>query len=263
MKRIKSENEPYIKMLLYGQPGSTKTRTAGSAALDERTSPTLMLDIGGNPISIRDYKQQPDLLRLENLADLNPVYDFLSRGQSPDHAIVKRFDLRPPYKTIIVDGVTDLQRYSFGMVTGNSKVGPGDIPAQTQIQHYGSVLAQMTTFARLFFALPMHVLITALEREDRDDGSGQIMYRPLLLGQSAAEVSAYAYVVARMVHRGRLEARTLREMGDTISANSVAVALFSPGGKYYAKDQTGRLGNYMVDPTMTAILDKVFPEVKK
>lgn len=263
MKLVKAENEPYAKILLYGQPGSTKTRTAGSAALDERTAPVLMIDIGGNPISIRDYKEQPDLLRLEALGDLNPVYDFLRRGQSPEHTLVKQFGLRPPYKTVIVDGVTDLQRYSFSLVTGNLKVGPGDIPAATQIQHYGSVLAQMTMFARLFFALPMHVIITALEREDRDDGSGQISYRPLLLGQSAAEVSAYAYIVARMVHRGRLEARTLREMGDTIQASSVAVALFSPGGKYYAKDQTGRLGNYMVDPTMTKMLDLIFPPAKK
>jgi hypothetical protein len=171
-------------------------------------------------------------------------------------------DLHPPYKTVVVDGVTDLQRYSFSMVTGNTKVGPGDIPAATQIQHYGSVLAQMTAFARMFFALPMHVIVTALEREDRDDGTGQIMYKPLLLGQSAAEVAAYAYVVARMVHRGRLETRTLREMGDAINAKSVAVALFAPAGKYYAKDQTGRLGEYMVDATMTKILDKVFPKDK-
>lgn len=260
MKRVKPETAQHLKLLFYGMPGSTKTRTAGSAALDERTSPVLFLDIGGNPLSIRDYKPGPDIIEIEALKDLNPIYDWLLKGQPENAPIVRELELRPPYKTVVVDGVTDLQRFSFATVVGNTKAGPGDLQSQTQIQHFNAVLAQMTTMARLFYKLPMHVIVTALEREHIDQTTSTASYRPLLLGQSATEVSGYAYVVARMMHIARVGSKIKRESSIAeLAADTVSVALFKPTATYTAKDQYGALGASMVDPSITKMLDLIYP----
>lgn len=253
--RVEPKKEEYLKVLLYGQAGSTKTRTAATAALDPRMSPVLMLEQGGNPLSIRSYAQYPTIVHMEKLEEYNPFYEWLSAGQPKDHPVVGHFDLKPPYKTLVIDSITEVQRFSFKMVTGNTKTGPGTIPQSTEIQHFNKVLGQMVTFAHLFFSLPMHVILTSLEREDKDDATGTIMYKPLLWGQSGGEVAGYAYLVARLVHRAKLQGKDLRLVEDAISDDTVSVALFRPTGKYVAKDQYGCMGAYMADPTMSKLLD--------
>jgi hypothetical protein len=269
MKRMSKDDlrTPYLKLMLYGQPGSTKTRTSGTAALDERSAPCLMLSSAGNPESIKDYDPLPDIIVMEELKDYNLWYEWLSMGQPADKKIVEEFDLHPPYKSLVIDGMTEIQRFSFDVVIGNKdKVGPGDIPAAAQIQHFGRVLGQMVTFTRLFFALPMHVIITSLERVDNDQNTGGFEYKPLLWGQSAGEVPGYALAVARLVHRARIDYKMTKAiteasasgiLEDTLTQDTTAVALFKPSGKYVAKDQYGSIGAFMLDPTVAKILDRI------
>lgn len=253
--RVHEFDMQYLKILLYGQAGSTKTRTAGTAALDDRLAPVLMLEQGGNPLSLRKYPKRPDIIHIDKLEEYNPFYAWLSSGQPKDDPVVKLFDLHPPYRTLVIDSITEVQRYSFGTVTGNVRAGPGTIPAQVERQHFNKVLGQMTTFARLFFELPMHVILTSLEREDKDETTGLISYKPLIWGQSAGEVAGYAYLVARLVHRAKLQGKDLRLVEDGITDETVSVALFTPTGKYVAKDQYGCMGPYMADPTIPKMLD--------
>ncbi len=258
---------PYLKLLLYGQPGSTKTRTSATAAMDPRTAPCLMLEQAGNPISIRHYEKKPDIVHIDKLDEYNPFYEWLRAGQPADAKIVAQFELNPPYKCLIIDGITEVQRYSFRQVVGTTQAGPGTIPATAEIQHFNKVLAQMITFANLFFGLSMHVIMTSLEREDRDESTGTIMYKPLLWGQSSGEVGGYALAVARLVHRARLDHRTEQEVNqasklgiieDAIQGTTVSVALFRPSGKYVAKDQYGSIGPYMADPSIPKLMDNIY-----
>jgi hypothetical protein len=262
-KRVRAEQSSYAKMLFYGKPGSTKTRTVGSAALDKRMAPVLMLDIGGNPLSIRDYPVQPDIIQIDEMADLNPVYSWLLAGQ-PQDRYAEKMELTPGYKTVIVDGITDLQRYSFAQVVGNMKKLPGDIPIATQIQHHQGVLAQMTNFARLFFKLEMHVLVTALEKEVMDP-NGITMYGPLLTGQAPGEVSVYPYVVSRLVHRAKIDKREARDskLPEDPNGQTISVAFFTPSARIMAKDQYGIGVPWMVDPTMTKMLDLAAASVEE
>lgn len=253
-------NSPYVKMLFYGQPGSLKTRTVGTAALDERTFPCLWLDSGGNPVSIRDYDQLPDIISISKLDEYNPIYEWLSVGQPIDHQFVRDFELNPPYKSLVIDGITETQRMSFAKVIGNLKAGPGTIQASAEIQHFNKVLGQMVTFANLFYSLPMHVFMTSLERENQDQVTGLITYKPLLWGQSAGEVPGYAYTVARMMHRAKMsnkEKRATAITEDPDGENVSGVAFFMPSGKFMAKDQTGSLPPFMFDPTVTKMLDLI------
>jgi hypothetical protein len=249
--------DPYLRLLLYRKPGSTKTRTAGTAVFDERTHPVLYLNAAGNPISIREYDPAPDVIEIEQLKDVNEPYDWIRKGQPENHPFVKRLDLNPPYKTLVVDQLTDVQRMSFAHVTGNKNLAPGNHPERVQRQHFGSVLGQMVNFAKLYFDLPLHVIMTCLEKTTVNELTGAVTYSPLLWGQSDTEVPGYAYCVARLVHRSQTSKKVLRIVED-VDDSTVSVAFFTPGGTFYAKDQYGALGPWMADPSIPKMVDLIF-----
>ncbi len=256
--RVDVSASPFLRILLYGVPGSTKTRTAATAALDERLAPALILNAAGNPIAIRDYDPLPDVINIDELKDVNAPYDWIMNGQKENHPFCEEFELTPPYKTLIVDQLTDVQRMSFALVTGNTKLAPGTHPTRSGFQQFGAVLGQMVNFAKLYFSLPIHTIMTCLEQGKKNEATGSINYSPLLWGQSNIEVPGYAYVVARLVHRSRLKTRVLKVMEDA-DANTTSVAFFVPSGAYIAKDQYGALGQWMVDPSIPKMYDKIYP----
>lgn len=259
MKRIKANQVHYLKLCPYGQPGSGKTRFAGTAALDSRTSPVLWLNVSGNPLSIRDYPKQPDILDIEELTDVNDVYDWLEAGQKPTSPIVAKYDLTPGYKTLVIDGITDVQREILTMVAGNQKTKPGSLPRSRELQHYNPSLDQMVMFAKYFFTKlrKMHIIITALEREETDKDTDKKYYRPLLLGQAAGEVAGYAYTVMRMVPPDRIDRAAKKKVGsDNVDRPTTeSIALLRGTSSYYAKDQHGTGLEFMVNPTVTMFLD--------
>jgi hypothetical protein len=225
-----------------------------------------MLIAAGNPVSIRNYAKLPVMIEMEELIDFNDPYNWILAGQPLNHPFATKFGLKTQFKSVILDGLTEVQRMSFSVVAGYKNVGPGSIPTGIERQHFGRVLAQMTRLADLYFQLPIHVIMTSLERTEKDEATGTVSYGPLLWGQSSGEVAGYAHLVGRLVHRARLDARTQKEIADAkqlgivedaIGTDTVSVALFRPSGKYAAKWQDGIGVPFMVDPTITKILDVV------
>ena len=254
------DRRSYLKMLWYGQPGSTKTRTTYSAALVDELWPVMVLESGGNPESSFSYERIPYIVELEKLKDLNDPYNWIEAGCKPTHKFAKQFGFTEPIKTVILDGITDIQRMSFGLVTGNQRLGPGDIGSRVERQHFGSVLNQMTRMAKYYFNLKCHVLVTALEKHQTNTAGSLIRIAPLIWGQSENEVSGYALVNARLVHNTNVSGavkqylkRTKQEVGKNDS-----VVFFEPEGLIQAKDQYGRLPSYMTAPTMRKVYDAIY-----
>ena len=252
----------FLKLLLYGAPGSGKTRTSGTAALDERTSPVLWLDMAGNPTSIRKYKKLPDVIEIDALVELDPIFWWLHAGQPKDSQVPQELGLPEdhiPYKTVVIDGITETQRMSFKIVTGSSDIGPAGFPKLAERQHFGKVLAQMINLAYRFYKLDMHVIITSLESSKTNEMTGAVTYGPLLWGQSAGEVGGYALMVARLVNRARLQGGTLRMVEGALKDEGelVSVALLQASGTCDAKDQYLTGLPYMVDPSIPKILDEI------
>lgn len=257
LKVLDFEADALLRILAYGMAGSGKTTFAASAANDVRTSPCLHIDVGGNALALRRFpaNQRPTVLSLSDMSDLNALYDWLKKGQPAQHAFTAATGLRPGFKSLVFDGVTGLQRESFAKVTGGDKKGPGDIPEKLERPHYNAVLGHMTRFASLFYSLPLHVIITALEREQQDGTTGTITYGPMLLGQAASEVAGYAFIVMRLMHRIRLNSAQLKAADDAIEGQAISVGMLAPSGKYVAKDQHGVGVPYLANPTVTTILD--------
>lgn len=256
----KPDKQSYLRILFYGKPGSTKTRTSYSAAFVKALSPVLVLESGGNPESTYDYLPSPTIVTMEKLKDLNGPYDWLVKGAKPDHVFAQAFELEQAPKTVIVDGITDVQRTSFGKVTGNETLGPGDFGGRVQRQHFGTVLEQMTRMAKSFYSLPYHVIVTALEKNQNNDQGNLLRIAPLIWGQSENEISGYALAVARLVHQSAVSPvvkQFLKSDGQTVGKDD-SVALWMPDGIIQAKDQYGRLPKFTVGTTMEMVYDHIY-----
>jgi hypothetical protein len=224
----------------------------------------LGIDCAGNPMSVRDYPDKPTVLSLERLDELNAVYDWLYRGQPAKHPLTDKFPhVRPGYKTLVIDTITDLQRTAFIKASNAGGKGPGDLQEKVGRDEFGSVLAQMVAMARMFTSLDINVIMNAQEMEKESNGITN--YRPFLWGQSASEVPSYFAMVIRLVHRARMTGVTIKEAKSDITAlattdsggPAVNVALLTPTGRYYAKDTYGTGRDYMVGPTMAEIVDAI------
>jgi len=202
------------------------------------------------------------MLEIESMADFNPVYNWLAQGQDPNAAIVKAYDLLGdgPYKCVIIDQITEVQRVAFRMITKNGELGPGTLGKALGRQEFGTGLELMTRFASLFLQLPMHVIIVAQEKTEKDETTGSISVAPYLWGQADVEVTSFAYIAMRMMTRISIPNAvklSLQIKEDVFDGGATAVGLFKQSGKYIAKDQYGGCGDFMVNPSITKILDAI------
>lgn len=259
-------NTEYLRVLLGGRSGSTKTRTAYSACLDPRFGRVLALDAKGQTRSIRKYKPVVglEIITLESVADITLAYRWLKAGQPKQDSFVVKLrlmglELHPPYQTLIADGWSEMQRWVVKGASGNSAKSAGEALASVQIQDYGTILAQTLTIVDQFYDLPMHVIGTVLEQERQEGEGGPINYRHQLVGQARDQLSSYPEIVGRLVHIEKVSARITQATGikDLITPETSSICFFKPSARHEAKDQTGALGDLMVDPTMAKIMDLI------
>lgn len=255
MKRINISQSKYIKTMPYGYPGSGKTHLCGTFALDERTAPVLHIDCGGNPETLGKFEAVGDVLRIDKFAELNAVIDWFQKGQPAQHPLAVQMEIQPGYKTLIFDGISDLQRYSFDAVMATEGNAPASISRAAEWSDYRGVLSQMTKVAKAIYALEMHIVITAWERAEVDADTGAIRYRPFLQGQSIDTVPGYALSIGRMINPARADGAIAKLLKDNPTAKSIII--FQPTKSYDAKDQNGFNVNAMLDPTATKLLDLI------
>jgi hypothetical protein len=256
MKKFEHKRANY-KALIYGQAGSGKTRLSATAELDERLAPALMLEAFGNPISLGDYPKIPDILTVEKMADFNPVYNWLAEGQKKDAQFAKDFDLKPPYKTVIVDGLTEVQRFVMNMIRNEEDLDPGKLVKLMDWPGFNRLLGTMLNWANHFVSLDMNVILTSLEKVE----SQKVYSKPLLWGQSGNELCGYVHQVVRLTTQLAAPKVYLRDPNDPVIVRGEDktnnVALFRETPTYYAKDQYGIPVEHMTDPTLGKILDLI------
>lgn len=268
MKTVSFDKEPLVKLLIYGDSGSGKTTVVGSFQETPETSPLLVLDAGGQPISLRFLDPAPLVLGVETIGDINYPYDWIDKGQPwqlvEDHrakipffqAVYDYFDGEPgQFKTIALDSITQLQRIALAKISKGAKL-PGDVPRAVQIQEWGQLRGITTNIADKFFSLPIHVVITALCMHLHIDAFGVSEYGPLLNTKSGLEVPSHSEIVGRLMNLNSLSIKQLRALQDDRPANAYNV-LFVRG----ASDSIGKWQGVqdppevMFEPTARAFLD--------
>lgn len=261
MKRNRP-NEEYLRVLFTGRSGATKTRTAYSATKDARLRPVLGIDAKGQTRSIRKYSPFPDIITVEKVKDVTRIYNWLNKGQPISDRIVDEFELdrhNIPYKTCVIDSWSQIQQWIVRKTTG---VDGRELDAATMmplIQDYGIIFVQTMFMLDQFYSLPMHIVSTVLEQEHQEKENGPINYRHQLIGQSRDQLSSFPEIVGRLVHIDRVESsiRDQKQIKDLITPQTSSICFFRPSRRHEAKDQTGSLGDVMVDPTMAKILDLI------
>ncbi len=251
-------NATKLRLFVYGDPGAGKTTFLGTSAFDARSSPVLWLDAGGNPESIRRNEKLPSILHLESIADFSIIYDWLSKGQQEDHKFTSelaRFNLLPaePFKMLVIDGFTEVQRILMNEILGTHKKLPGASLGQMEIQQWGSVLRSMVHIISLFYKLPLHVAVTALESVHHESMSGRPVFGPMFQGQSRSEVPSFALAFGRLMRASKIPK-------DSRPKDAYNVLYFDEVGKFKAKEQYGGIPPSMPSPTISQLLDVIVEE---
>jgi len=269
-------NNNRLKLLCYGEGGSGKTSFAASLGLDDRTAPVLHLDALGNPVSLKRFKgYRGTVVKLTRLADLNPIFDWLYKGQPDNHSLVDQSNgaIQPGYKSLVIDGITKVQMLSFELAMGeNTSIGRL-LPAP-EIAHYRQILIQLTHDFEYIYNLPMHIVVTALEDKEKvltkpgrilqkgdkmgsEEQEGYYQFAPAIDGKSIRLIKATAQTIFRMKPVGLaepLELATAKALNGG-KAPKYSIAQFEMTKAVYAKDQANLNLSYVGDIKASMLLD--------
>ena len=229
----KAGEESKLKMLVYGNSGTGKTRLLASANEDDRTYPILILDFEAGTQSIAGGVHPVDVWTMSSLKDLVEAQNYLSKGQHP-------------FKSVGIDSLSEIhqQCIATAMNAGsNRSARPGEAE-QPQQKDYLIALLQMRKIVRSFRDLPLHVFMTALLREELDQREG-LVRKPALAGAFCDEVGGVVDVLGYYTSRS-VGPKTQRVLITGNQAN--ARAKFRVPLNIQAPET-------IPDPTITKILD--------
>lgn len=240
--------DQFLKALIYSPAGHGKTVLLGTGAGDPRLSPMLIADFEGGVRSIASKihlvklaelgKAKPtldkiDVVRIQSWNDFDDLYDFLDSDKNP-------------YKSIGLDSLSEMNYLNLQTVVGQAATdNTRHDPDVAQQQDYLRSQAQMRKLIRFFRDLNMHVIFAAGALEAREPRTKKYQFRPALVGQLVKEIPGLVDTLGYL-------AIVEEENGNTYRALFV-----QPTERFMAKDRSegGKLGEYIVNPTLPMILD--------
>jgi len=151
-----SEIEQYLKVLVYGDPGSGKTVLSATATEHEDLCDVLIVNIEGGILSVANT---PAFCteQLKTVSEVESIIWSLANKE-------KGFE---NFKTIVIDSGTELQTINLeGIVRASMKKHPSKERGEDDvfIEDYGKSNAQLKRIFRQFRDLPMNVIVTALTK---------------------------------------------------------------------------------------------------
>ena len=230
-----SQRAPHFNLMIYGRSGVGKTRLAGSAYDVPEMRRVLYLDIEGGILTLRREFPNVETVRIKTWKQFQAVYDELYAG---GHG----------FQTVILDSLTEIQKFNMdeimrGLIEKNEERDM-DVPS---LREWGKNLEQCRRFIRAFRDLPINVIFTALEREDKDR-----MLRPIKLpslsGKMAGEVAAFLDIVLYY---------NIKEVTEDGETKQLRVLQSAATESVIAKDRSGLLPPTMVDPNMEQLYDLI------
>ena len=213
-----AERDRHVNVLVYGESGVGKTTFASSAP-----KPILWLESEGGTDSIgMEDRKGIDIARVTGLETYREALGFLL--SKPDQ-----------YATVVLDSFTETQASILKEIMRAAVAADSNRDEFSPLfSEWGRLTGVMREIARGFRDLPMHTVITALQREDTDELTGRVKVRPRLSPALADELPGYMDVVGYMYAKGDVvDAKALKD-GDE-QPEVERVMLLRPTIKHVAK----------------------------
>jgi hypothetical protein len=250
-----------INLLIYGKPGVGKTFLAASADHVPAMRPVLYLNIEGGDMTLRhaapEIRKVPEEGSL-SWAQLEAVYDTLARqcrnGAQPGEFVPR---------TVILDTLTECQKMNMSQIMAEllsaepDKNWDPDIP---DVRRWGKNIEQIRKWVRKYRDLPLNVIMTAHEVEDKDQMTGLLSHRPQLSGKLSNEVAGFFDVVAYLYVK---QEEVLDKKTNTKSNQPVRKLLTGHLEGYVAKDRSGNLPLVLENPTMADVFGYITAGINK
>lgn len=164
------EKEDAGKWLIHGPQGSGKTTLASTIA---KVGPTLFVDLvgekGRRSFKGADYAKNITAVRPTSATQLDDLFYELQSGEHP-------------YKAVIIDSLTALQRMALRFVMGTTETAVREIrqgTAPADQRTWGEALNIMSDVAVFWYGLadgnnpnPMHVIMTAQTKVTENELTG-------------------------------------------------------------------------------------------
>lgn len=228
------EREAFYDIFIYGDAGVGKTVLSGSADAVPQMRPVLIVDIEFGTNSLRKTYPKVDVIQVKSWEEVEKIKEALS-------------DTEHGYQTVVWDSHTELQKLNLYYIMKKAGLSPtADKPGWDE---WGLSLEHMRKLVRDIKRLPINTIWTALLEEEKDK-RGNILKRPLFTGKFKKEAPAlfdevFFYYMKEIDDPDTGETRNARVL--LTEATETAVA----------KDRSGNLGLYTVDPTMEIIYNKM------
>ena len=258
-----NREERWLKFLIYGDNGVGKTYLAASAQDVPSMKNVLFIDVESGDLSISN-RNDIRVIRIESFAQLARVYDqFLLKhiyyrdkmapGPERDKRIMDLEQMLTDdevtepriYNTIVLDTVTEIQKYCVYQLLGIKVGQPLDIePAQTlEFAGWGKLLEMMGLTIRAFVKLPMHVIAVA-QLDETQDALKTFHRAPSFQGQFQKQAPGMVDNVGYMVAFPNESGETVRRL------------YMTPGKTYKGKSRLRLFkGSYIEAPSMQQIYD--------
>jgi phage nucleotide-binding protein len=224
-----SKANPYLKVLIYGNPGVRKTTFMATAP-----SP-LIVDVERGTTSLRNFPETRDTQVLE-FRSITQVETLIQKMSEGGNALDK-------FQTLGVDSFSEMQKKDLDNIirtaassdASRNKFLPTGPDYNINTEHMRQVADSLRN-------LDKHIIVTCHVKEEKDDATGRILVRPNLTPKLAGTLNGIFDVVGYM---------SLDFKGD-ITTWSLQV---HPTATVTAKTRIGNLPPVLVDPKFSDLLD--------
>jgi hypothetical protein len=193
-----AEYGKYLKVLIAGDPGAGKTRSAST------WDAPLIASLGANLMSVAD--RGTAFVEITSSAELSELREALNHPAAEREAL---FGF--PVNTIVID---TLDHYQEVLIVERKQATKADF-TPGDWQWLGD---EMAAVVRGFRNLPLHVVFHLHLKLTEDILSGQVYFRPSLVGQMGDKIAAYVDVALAFKGSSLLNedgSRTLRRWAQT------------------------------------------------
>lgn len=155
-------NTPYLKVLIYGEPGTGKTTFAGTAP-----SP-LVIDVERGSRSLLNVDNPVDVMEFVSIKQVEGAVQLLKDGNS-------NFD---KYETIVMDSITEMQARLIDQQL--RELGGGAPVYKADWGVYGANTQRLRMLVSSFRDIPKNLICTAHAKTEKDDQTGLTRMAPAL-----------------------------------------------------------------------------------